>query len=183
MPGDEFTEAGAGADYLHTRGIPDDAILRETTSRNSWESLRGVGAVPQGTAAITRVVLVSDPFHSLRIRLIADEIGFDAVTSPTRTSPIHGSRRVASVLRRGAARRGRPHLRLRTTRPGDTARGVGEDWWDRGPIDYPDADLRGWCNRQHNRFWPCHWGFESSPPSSPAHRTRWTGTRPRRLVA
>ena len=28
------------------------------------------------------------------------------------------------------------------------------------------ADLRGWCNRQHNRFWPCHWGFESSPPSS-----------------
>ena len=27
------------------------------------------------------------------------------------------------------------------------------------------ATLRGWCNRQHNRFWPCHWGFESSPPS------------------
>jgi hypothetical protein len=30
------------------------------------------------------------------------------------------------------------------------------------------ADLRGWCNRQHNRFWPCHWGFESSPPSPTA---------------
>jgi hypothetical protein len=28
------------------------------------------------------------------------------------------------------------------------------------------SHLRGWCNRQHNRFWPCHWGFESSPPSS-----------------
>ena len=26
--------------------------------------------------------------------------------------------------------------------------------------------LRGWCNRQHDRFWPCYWGFESSPPSS-----------------
>ena len=26
--------------------------------------------------------------------------------------------------------------------------------------------IRGWCNRQHYRFWPCHWGFESSPPSS-----------------
>jgi len=25
-------------------------------------------------------VLVSDPFHSLRIRLIASELGFDAVT-------------------------------------------------------------------------------------------------------
>ena len=79
QPGDRFTEAGAGADYLHARGVPDDAILRETTSRTSWESLRGVGAVPQGRAAITRVVLVSDPFHSLRIRLIAEEIGFDAV--------------------------------------------------------------------------------------------------------
>ena len=37
--------------------------------------------------------------------------------------------------------------------------------------------LRGWCNRQHNRFWPCHWGFESSPPSSEMQ------FRPRRLVA
>ena len=35
------------------------------------------------------------------------------------------------------------------------------------------ADLRGWCNRQHNRFWSCHWGFESSPPSSTApYRSR-----------
>ena len=25
--------------------------------------------------------------------------------------------------------------------------------------------IRGWCNRQHNRFWSCIWGFESSPPS------------------
>src|ERR1019366_4706981 len=27
------------------------------------------------------------------------------------------------------------------------------------------APIRGWCNRQHDRFWPCYWGFESSPPS------------------
>jgi uncharacterized SAM-binding protein YcdF (DUF218 family) len=89
LPGDEFTEAGAGADYLHARGIPDEAILRETTSRNSWESLRASARFLRDRG-ITRVVLVSDPFHSLRIRLIAEEIGFDAVTSPTDTSPIHG---------------------------------------------------------------------------------------------
>ena len=41
-------------------------------------------------SGITRVVLVSDPFHSLRIELIAEELGFDAVTSPTQTSPISG---------------------------------------------------------------------------------------------
>ena len=25
--------------------------------------------------------------------------------------------------------------------------------------------IRGWCNRQHDRFWSCYWGFNSSPPS------------------
>ncbi len=34
------------------------------------------------------------------------------------------------------------------------------------------APIRGWCNRQHNRFWPCHWGFESSPPSPPERELR-----------
>ena len=89
QPGDRFTEAAVGADYLIARGVPDDAILRETTSRNSWESLQASARFlfPRG---VKKVVLVSDPFHSLRIRLTAEEIGFDAVTSPTRTSPITG---------------------------------------------------------------------------------------------
>jgi uncharacterized SAM-binding protein YcdF (DUF218 family) len=89
QPGDRFTEAAVGADYLIERGVPDAAILRETTSRNSWESLQASSRFlfPRG---VERIVLVSDPFHSLRIRLTAEEIGFDAVTSPTRTSPITG---------------------------------------------------------------------------------------------
>ena len=40
---------------------------------------------------------------------------------------------------------------------------------------------RGWCNRQHDRFWPCYWGFESSPPSSEAAPAGSEG--PHRLVA
>ena len=89
QPGDRFTEASAGADYLHTRGIPDTAIQRESTSHSSWESLLAAARFlrPEG---IRRVVLVSDPFHSLRIRLIAADVGLDAVTSPTGTSPITG---------------------------------------------------------------------------------------------
>ena len=39
QPGDRFTEATAAANYLHDHGVPDDAILRETTGRSSWESL------------------------------------------------------------------------------------------------------------------------------------------------
>jgi uncharacterized SAM-binding protein YcdF (DUF218 family) len=87
--GDRFTEAAAGADYLHGRGVPDSAILRETTSRSSWESLSATANFLE-ERGMTRVVLVSDPFHSLRVESIADELGLDAVTSPTRTSPISG---------------------------------------------------------------------------------------------
>jgi len=89
-PGDRFTEAGAGAEYLHELGVPDTAIQRETTSRNSWESLTASARFLQDEG-ITRVTLVSDPFHMLRLRLIAEELGFDAATSPTRTSPITGT--------------------------------------------------------------------------------------------
>lgn len=89
QPGDRFTEAAVGADYLAERGVPADAILRETTSRNSWESLRAAARF-LFPAGVRRVVLVSDPFHSLRARLTAEEIGFDATTSPTRASPIRG---------------------------------------------------------------------------------------------
>jgi uncharacterized SAM-binding protein YcdF (DUF218 family) len=87
--GDRFTEATAGAEYLHSRGVPDSAILRETTSHSSWESLSASANFLEARG-MTRVVLVSDPFHSLRIESIADDLGLDAATSPTRTSPIGG---------------------------------------------------------------------------------------------
>ncbi|HYU39289.1 MAG TPA: YdcF family protein [Acidimicrobiia bacterium] len=87
--GDQFTEATSGANYLHNKGVPDAAILRETTSRTSWESLAAAARVLRDRGE-KQVVLVSDPFHALRIRSIANELGLDAVTSPTRSSPISG---------------------------------------------------------------------------------------------
>jgi uncharacterized SAM-binding protein YcdF (DUF218 family) len=95
QPGDRFTEAGASADYLHKHGIPDAAILRETTGRTSWESLEAAARFLD-QRHMRRVVLVSDPYHSERIKAIAHEVGLNAVTSPTRASPIKGT----SVWRR-----------------------------------------------------------------------------------
>ncbi len=89
QPGDHYTEAGASADYLHEHGVADRAILRETTGRTSWESLEAAARFLK-SRDIIRVVLVSDPYHSLRISAIAHDVGLDAVTSPTRTSPIKG---------------------------------------------------------------------------------------------
>jgi uncharacterized SAM-binding protein YcdF (DUF218 family) len=77
--GDRFTESAASANYL-----------REATGRTSWQSLAASARFLR-ERGIRDVVLVSDPFHAARIAGIADELGLDAATSPTRSSPIKGA--------------------------------------------------------------------------------------------
>ena len=64
------------------RGIPEPAILQEMSGRSSWESLESVARLLRDRG-LTRVLLVSDPSHSMRIKGIAEELGLDAFTSPT----------------------------------------------------------------------------------------------------
>lgn len=89
QPGDRFTEAEASAAYLEDAGVPATSLLQETTGQTSYESLDNVASLLTARG-VDDVVLVSDPFHSLRIRLIAEELGLRAATSPTRTSPVRG---------------------------------------------------------------------------------------------
>lgn len=89
-PGDRFTEAEAGRRYLVDRGVPESAIV-EVGGATSFESLSAVRTVlGDRLGESARVLLVSDPFHSLRIRLIAQELGLTAYVSPTRSSPVDG---------------------------------------------------------------------------------------------
>ena len=101
QPGDRFTEASASAAYLVGRGVPDDAILQETEGQSSYDSLAGVADL-LGDRGLGRVVLVSDPFHSLRIELTAEELGLDASVSPTRTSPVQGAEAFRRELKEAA---------------------------------------------------------------------------------
>jgi uncharacterized SAM-binding protein YcdF (DUF218 family) len=89
QPGDRFTEATASANYLIERGVPDEDVLREVSGTSSWQSL-AAAANFLDEREITDVLLVSDPFHSLRIRAMASELGLEAHSSPTKTSPIRG---------------------------------------------------------------------------------------------
>src|SRR5207248_10822135 len=89
QPGDNFTEATAAADYRHTKGVPANDILRGVSGHSSWQSLASTATFLKARH-IKDVILVSDPFHSLRIGGMASELGLDASTSPTRTSPITG---------------------------------------------------------------------------------------------
>src|SRR4051794_8320905 len=101
QPGDRFTEAEASANYLIARGVPPQSILQETEGHSSYASLNGVANLLR-QHALFRVLLVSDPFHSLRSRLIAQELGLVAYVSPTRTSPVRGGAETRKELEEAA---------------------------------------------------------------------------------
>ncbi|MGH7678854.1 MAG: YdcF family protein, partial [Gemmatimonadaceae bacterium] len=89
-PGDTTSEAAVERKYAIANGIPASAILMEEESRSTSESLRNVAAVLGDDARA--VILVSDPFHMLRLSILARRFGLHPRTSPTRTSPISASR-------------------------------------------------------------------------------------------
>ena len=101
QPGDRFTEAAASARYLIDRGVPDSAILREPQGRNSWQSIVGVANLLQ-PRGLHRVLMVSDPYHLLRIREMAGEVGLEAYTSPTPTSTVEGWAQVRREVQEAA---------------------------------------------------------------------------------
>jgi uncharacterized SAM-binding protein YcdF (DUF218 family) len=80
----EATEADVAAAYAIAHGVPAAAILRETTSTNTWQNL----AYAQEIAApqeLESFLIVSTPFHMRRALAIADDLGLEAYSSPTRT--------------------------------------------------------------------------------------------------
>ncbi|HEX6424122.1 MAG TPA: YdcF family protein [Acidimicrobiales bacterium] len=80
--GDRCTEAQSSADYLRSAGVPDDDLLLEVQGRTSWESLAATGHILHDRD-LTRVVLVTDGYHALRVQAIADQLGLDASVSPS----------------------------------------------------------------------------------------------------
>jgi uncharacterized SAM-binding protein YcdF (DUF218 family) len=121
-PGDLISEAAAGRRYLVRRGVPNSAILLESNGRTSLASIRSAAALLHddstnghhagvagiagvagvagvaGTADHPRVLLVSDPFHMLRLAVLARLHGLRPLPSPTRTSPISANRAVLEYM-------------------------------------------------------------------------------------
>ena len=89
--GDTTSEAAVGRNYARKRGVPDSAILEENAGRTTSESMRAVAGMLEARGLQT-ALLVSDPFHMLRLRILARRFGFTPYTSPTRTSPISPNR-------------------------------------------------------------------------------------------
>ena len=114
---DWTSEAAVGRRYAVAHGVPDSAILLESEGRTTDQSLRAAAALlreivrqdsvkrdslhaaQHAVAASTpaereAAILVSDPFHMLRLSVVARRYGIEPYTSPTPTSPISSNSRL-----------------------------------------------------------------------------------------
>ncbi len=79
--GDQFTEGSVGEGYLISKGVPEQAIIAETESRNTEESARRIAVIAR-VNGLHRLVVVSDGTHMFRIHAICAAEGLDVLTSP-----------------------------------------------------------------------------------------------------
>ena len=90
--GDTTSEAAVSRRYALTKGVPASAIITENKGRTTRESMAAVASWLRAHNDTT-VILVSDPFHMLRLTVLARRHGLVPFASPTRTSPISNSSR------------------------------------------------------------------------------------------
>jgi len=87
--GDRYTEAYSGLTYLQKKGVPDDDMIVIDDGSSTWESMAASVRVLR-RRGITKVQLVSDPYHSYRLEAIAHEVGLDGKVSPTSADSTRG---------------------------------------------------------------------------------------------
>lgn len=87
--GDRESEATVARRWLVSHEVPLGAVVVQPEGNTTATSIAAV-ARWAADAGATTLLLVSDPFHSARLRGEARRAGLTAFTSPTRTSPISG---------------------------------------------------------------------------------------------
>lgn len=87
--GDQYSEGGVGLTYLRGAGVPENAIIAETESRNTEDSARRVAVIARANG-LKRLVIVSDGTHLFRIHAICQADGLDVLTSPRPRIPVEG---------------------------------------------------------------------------------------------
>jgi uncharacterized SAM-binding protein YcdF (DUF218 family) len=90
LSGDISSEASASANYLLQNGVDDSKILREVNGSSTYDSLQDSAKFLK-EKNLTKVILVTDGFHQLRSKLIAQEFGLTVITAPAKNSPIKGA--------------------------------------------------------------------------------------------
>ena len=81
-PGDRTSEAEAGRAWLISQGLPADVVEASPVGSTTFESLRAA-ADWMRAHALGSAFLVSDPWHNLRVKRMASDLGIEAYTSAT----------------------------------------------------------------------------------------------------
>jgi len=89
--GDQYNEGAVGKEYLMAMGVPEEAIIAETESRNTEESARRIAVIARANG-LRRLVIVSDGTHLFRIHEICAADGLDVLTSPRPSVAVEGGR-------------------------------------------------------------------------------------------
>ena len=90
--GDAYTEGAVGEEYLKGMGVPEEAIIAETESRNTEESARRIAVIARANG-LRRLVIVSDGTHLFRIHEICAADGLNVLTSPRPRVVVEGGTR------------------------------------------------------------------------------------------
>ena len=75
------TEGGVGRDYLLAEGIPFADIIAETNSFTTSQQARRLAEIAR-EHNFHHLIVVSDPTHLFRIKVLCEQNGLDVYTSP-----------------------------------------------------------------------------------------------------
>jgi uncharacterized SAM-binding protein YcdF (DUF218 family) len=81
-PGDRTSEAEAGRDWLISEGLPSEAVVASPVGGTTLESLRAA-ADWMHERDLESAFLVSDPWHNLRVKRMASDLGIEGYASAT----------------------------------------------------------------------------------------------------
>ncbi|MFM8921119.1 MAG: YdcF family protein [Candidatus Nanopelagicaceae bacterium] len=85
-PGDRFTEARAGRNWLIKNGVPRDRTIEIAKGTNTINSTQAYVEYLKKNA-IADVIIVTDPYHCKRSTYIAKDLRLSATCSPAQSGP------------------------------------------------------------------------------------------------
>ncbi|MDI2031715.1 YdcF family protein [Saccharopolyspora sp. TS4A08] len=91
--GDTYTEAQAGKNWLVENGVPRDKIVDVDVGSDTLGSMQAVTDLAEQRRWDTALI-VSDPWHSLRARTMATDMGLESWASPARSGPVVQTREI-----------------------------------------------------------------------------------------
>ncbi len=86
-PGDRFTEARAGRNWLIKNKISKSAVIEVPYGRDSFRSIKAFSKKIKSSkmqSQVRDIIIVTDPYHCLRSMTMANDQGFIATCSPTK---------------------------------------------------------------------------------------------------